>query len=327
MPNKQADFWPNALVTQLYSWIFFGLACWLTPRSWQDEITGKKTALQPGGREEDASARRARTRAELLAVEPFLWRASRPETRRAWVWLPVAVAGLLWYWTGRVWMDDPFGPARDLLVLALTGTVLKCWLAVAASRTLAEDRSTGGLELLLSTPLDEKQIVRGQRLALRRQFAAPVLTLLLANGIFLVMELQKQAGEDGHILVWLHLFVGVFLLLDMLALSWVGMWLGLISRKPNRAAIFAILRILALPCLLFIVGLSLFAMVAPAVNVDWKGMLIFPGLLGLGTNLFFSVEAYTKLSGQFRIVVSEGPARQRHTEPRPPAAPALAEVE
>jgi hypothetical protein len=326
-PNKQADFWPNALVTQLYSWLFFGLACWWTPRSWQDATAGNRAGSRPGGWSESAATRRARARADLLAEEPFLWRASRPETRRAWVWLPVALGGMFWFWTGRVWMDEMFEPARDLLVLAVTGTILKCWLAVAASRTLAEDRRTGGLELLLSTPLDEKQIVRGQRLALRRQFAAPVLTLLLANVIFLIMELQKLAGEDRQALVWLHLFVGAFLVLDMLALSWAGMWLGLISRKPNRAAILAIFKILALPCLLFVIGLSLYAMVAPWGTPDWTGLLIFPSLLGLGTNLFFSLEAHAKLSGQFRTVVSEGPARRRPAQPRPPSAPALAEVE
>jgi ABC-type Na+ efflux pump permease subunit len=326
-PNKQADFWSNALVTQLYSWFFFLLACWLTPRSWQDSFAGKIAGPRPGAWMQNASAARARARARLLAVEPFLWRASRPESRRAWVWLPVLLGGFIWFWTGRIWTDEPFEPARDLLILAATGTILKCWLAVAASRTLAEDRRTGGLELLLSTPLDEKHIVRGQRLALRRQFAAPVLTLLLANAIFLIMELQPLEGEDRQVWFWLHLFVGAFLLLDMFALSWVVMWLGLTSRKPNRAALFAIFRILALPCLLFVVGLSLYGMVSPAWNIDWKGMLIFPGLLGLGINFFFTAEAFAKLSAQFRTVASEGPAARRSRQPRLPSSPALPEVE
>jgi ABC-type transport system involved in multi-copper enzyme maturation permease subunit len=331
-PNARGDFWTNAMVTQVYSWIFIGLACWLTPRNWQDSVVGKRIGFERNAWSEFASAGRARTRTALLAVEPFLWRASRPESRRIWVWLPIALGGLLWYWTG---LSDPgamFEMSRDIVFLALTGVILKCWLAVAASRTLAEDRRTGGLELLLSTPLDEAQIVRGQRLALRRQFAAPVLTLLLANAICLIAEPPHfppavWGRSDRTMEFWLHFFVGAFLLFDMLALSWTGMWLGLASRKPNRAAIHTIVRILVLLCLVCFFGLMLYAMAAPMGGLDWKGLLIYPGLISLGTNLFFSVGAYTKLSGQFRAVVAEGLVHERRMEPPTPSARQLAEVE
>src|SRR5256885_8919754 len=42
---------------------------------------------------------------------------------------------------------------------------LKGWFASEVGRQLAEERKRGALELLLSTPLTVKEILRGQRLA------------------------------------------------------------------------------------------------------------------------------------------------------------------
>ena len=55
------------------------------------------------------------------------------------------------------------------------------------------------------------------------------------------------------LLTW-HLVLAGFLVADLISLSWVGMWQGLIRRKPNRAALFSLARILALPPLLFLLG-------------------------------------------------------------------------
>ena len=322
----QTDFWINAAVTQLYFWSFLALACWRTPRSWQDAAAGKAGGPIWGWMR-GGLAVSARTRERLLAVEPFLWRASRSRMSRVWVWLPVVAGGLFWFWMGRLVENNlEDWVAWDLLCLVGTAAILKCWLAVAASRTLSDDRRTGALELLLSTPLAEKRIVRGQLLALWRQFAAPVGALLLANLVSVIAVLRKITGEDRDALTWVHLFGGVFLVLDMLALSWVGMWLGLISRKANRAAMFAILRILALPWVVFIACLSLNVMSATGGSADWRGWLIFASALSLGFDLFFAVRAWMKLSRQFRTVVAEEPARRRSRK-TPSSVPQPAEAQ
>lgn len=102
----------------------------------------------------------------------------------------------------------------------------------------------------------------------------------------------------------------------MLSLTWVGMWLGLTNRKPNRAAIVALIRILVLPYALFFAVAFIYASSAPVGKLDWSGLLIFPSFFGLATNFFFALDANSRLLADFKIVVSEGiiPKRQLETE-------------
>jgi hypothetical protein len=209
----------------------------------------------------------------------------------------------------------------------LTGTVFKIWLAAEASWTVAEDRRQGALEIILTTPLPAEEIVDGQRSALWRQFAGPVIALLAANVLTLAMELRSASGGRATELVWLHLIAGVSLVLELAALSWVAIWQGLINRKSNRALLWAMFRILAAPYALFLVILFLDAICGPPGTVDWTGLLIFPGILGAGVNFFFALEANSKLLASFRTVVAEGYERKRFADDDEDAAPILAEAE
>ena len=81
---------------------------------------------------------------------------------------------MCWAVSGNLWLD----PSVAVLTAVLLNFAFKVWLAIEAGRQLAEDRRTGAFELLLSVPLTVQEIVRGQLLALRRQFLWPVLTVL-----------------------------------------------------------------------------------------------------------------------------------------------------
>ena len=52
--------------------------------------------------------------------------------------------------------------------------MLKLWITTEAGQQLAVDKKSGAFELLLSTPLTVRDMVRGQWLALRRQFLKPL---------------------------------------------------------------------------------------------------------------------------------------------------------
>jgi ABC-type transport system involved in multi-copper enzyme maturation permease subunit len=320
--NPSADFWFNAAVTQLYAWIFFGLACRIVPWSWQDATVGKKMfwqrATAPGGR--------ARTRRALLAVNPFLWRVARLGRKRLLVWLMLGVLTLLWSryarWFG--FSSSIWDPGMDLLLLVPAGLMLKAWLAAEASRTLSEDRRNGGLELLLSTPLHEKEIVHGQLLALRRQFGPPTVALLLGNLMFLMVGMRRWDSEERTVFLALHLLLGGFLVADMMALSWVGMWLGLTNRKPNRAALLALTRILVLPGALFVAHISFWA--AFPNNDPISAALISWILPALAADLYFGLSARNKLRAEFRTIVAEGLLRKRTAVPAPKPAPVLMEA-
>jgi hypothetical protein len=319
--NPHADFWVNAAVTQLYAWIFFGLACRIVPWSWQDATIGKRMPWWRAA----TPVRSARTRRALLEVNPFLWRVARSGRKRLLVWLMLGLLTLLWSRYSRLFSSSLWDPGMDFLLLLPAGLILKAWLAAEASRTLSEDRRNGGLELLLSTPLHEKDIVRGQLLALWRQFGPPAAALLLANLIFLIVEMRRWEVGERRSFLGLHLLLAGFLAADMMALSWVGMWLGLINRKPNRAALLALTRILVLPGAMFVVFIFLWG--SSSNNPDpIRAAFILWILLGLAADLYFGLGAMLKLRAQFRTIVAEGVARKRTAEPAPKPAPVLMEA-
>jgi ABC-type transport system involved in cytochrome c biogenesis permease component len=323
--HPHSDFWFNAQVTLLYSWIFFGLACLIVPRSWQDATRGKTMPWRRG----TAPIQGARARSALLAINPFLWRVVRSGRKRLLIWLTLAVLTLIWWRYARWLPANLLYPGMDLILLMPAGLILKAWLAAEASRAFSEDRRNGGMELLLTTPLHEKDIVRGQMLSLWRLFALPASAVLLAYLAFLLAEIRHWDSSSRLALLEIHLIFGGFIAADMIALSWVGAWLGLVNRKPNRAALLALTRILVLPGVIFVVLLSLWALVPQRNNADdsFAGAFVLWLLLGLAADLYFGLGARARLRAEFRTIVSEGFARKRPEEPVPKPAPALLEAQ
>jgi hypothetical protein len=324
--NPHADFWLNALLTQVYAWSLLALACRIVPRSWQDA-----PANRPARRRlvKIKSVRGTAERKEVLAVNVFLWRAARPGLQQTALWMALLAVAGLWYVIDSFIPLPRFEVTIDILALLLAGVVLKAWLASEASATLSADKRNAALELLLTTPLPEKEIIKGQRLALWRQFAEPAAAVLVANVFLLFMEvLRLPAGTDSteqfNLLVGLHLIVAGTLLVDLLALSWVGMWLGLICAKPNRATMLALAKILLVPYLLFFLFYALAAHAAPP---NWFSVLIFTGLFGLASDFFFAQNANTHLLGWFRRVVAEGVGPKFRGPSDPQDAPALEAAE
>ena len=249
-----AAFWCNALATQIYSWIFLLLACWIVPRSWQETAAGPKRgkwrdlwrAFSHG-----SAAARAVARLKLLEINPFLWRAGRPRVKyfAPWAFLVIAAAG--WFVCGKL-MDNRylFDEPTDLLCAGAVHFVLKVWVASEACCCFAEDRRSGALELLLTTPLGAAQIVRGQRHALWRQFAAPVAAVLFADLLFLYKALGHETDHDNReAFIFCYLNMGAFLVGDMDAISWLSMRLGLSGRKPVRIIMLSFWWAVLLPAL------------------------------------------------------------------------------
>jgi ABC-type Na+ efflux pump permease subunit len=325
--SPHLDFWLSTAITQFYSWTFLGLACWIVPRSWQDVVVEKSWWR----RWRRVSNERSTRRRNLLALNPFLWRASRAEFRQAAVWLMLAILAAIWMWINRAargtWGGNNFESPLDIAFLIWGGLMVKAWVAAESGRALGEDRRSGALELLLSTGLRPAEIVRGQREALWRQFALPIGALLAANLFCMVMELRPVSGWDKDerlTLICFHAILGVFLVLDSIALSWVGMWLGFVARKPNRSAMPALLRIVGLPALLFFLLGTLFSLADASITMT--AGLLFWCVMGLGVDYMFAALAREKLLERFRKIASEGYVRGRPVEIRPEAAPALVEV-
>jgi ABC-type transport system involved in multi-copper enzyme maturation permease subunit len=257
-PLPPSAFWWNAAITQLYSWICLLLACWIVPRSWQETHAGPKRgkwrdqwrAFSQGG-----AAARAAVRRKWLAINPFLWRAGRPRIKHIAPWALLALAAALWYFSGKLMENDHlFDEPNDILWACVLHFIFKVWVASEACRCFAEDRRSGALELLLTTPLSEEQIVRGQRKALWRQFAPPVAAVLLLDLLFLNRALRYEASRgDSQGFILLYLVAGAFFVMDMYAMSWLSMRLGLTGRKPVRIIMLSFWWAILLPGIVSIV--------------------------------------------------------------------------
>lgn len=303
-PTDSFDFWLNAIITQFYSWTFLGLACWIAPRSWQDSVVGK-TSRWRGRR---LSLDGPEIRARLLAVNPFLWRASRPELKRVAVWVLVGVLAAFWAgvrWATGVKNGDGGDVAVDFSFLVWAGLMLKAWVASEAGRALGNDRRSGALELVMTTGLEPDRIVNGQVRAICRQFMLPIAAMLLANLFFLVMEFGPRHttwDQDSRLTLYTHVAVGIFLALDCFALAWIGTWFGFKARKANRSAMPALFFVVVLPALLcFFLCIPVFS------NGEPESAMFFWCVLGGGIDVFVWIVASSKLDEQFRAIASEGP--------------------
>ncbi len=299
-------FWLNCLMTQIYAWSLLGLTCWIVPRSWQDSSAGRERRR---GLVKMKTVRGTAERKEVLAVNVFLWRAAQPGLQRTVVWLALLAIALMWFALDSFLPVTRFDVTKDILTLILAGVVVKAWLASEACSTLSADRRNAAMELLLTTPLPEKEIIKGQRLALWRQFAEPAAAVFLANIILLVMELLyappgSNLTDYRNLLVGLHVITGASLLVDLLALSWTGMWQGLVQRKPNRGAALALVQILLVPYLLFFA----FDVMASGGLPNAYSVVIFTNILGFASAFFFAQNSNTRLVQWFRRVVADGVA-------------------
>lgn len=289
------------------AWVLLAAACIIVPRSWQDKAA---TATQLRWRDRwlrwslGDSAQRAAYRHRLLDVNAFYWLASRSRIKPALVWATLGLLAAGWFWgwtkTGSDWMEWPI----CILSAFLLNTLLKLWFAGEACAQLAEDRRIGALELLLSTPLDVHSLLRGQFLALMRQFLWPVVFAITIEIAFIFIGGRSLHGERGF---WVFLFVSALIVLiaDLAALFYLCLWKSLTASSANRANSASVVRIMALPWILFIAfTIILGTMRLAGVGIDENTMLLFWLLLSLGVDLFFGLRAKAKLETQFREVAT-----------------------
>lgn len=293
----------SVAVTHVLAWILLGAASWIVPRTWQDRAL---SAAQLRRREKwdqmqlGASETRRASRGRLLEVNPFFWVLARHRIKPVAVWLLLGLTALIWgvglSTSPRDWQHE----AAYFFTAATLHTILKWWLVTEAARNLSVQRQSGALELLLSTPIDVKELVRGQIRALEWQFAGPVAVVLMLDVVFL---LASQRSSE-MVTVWIVLMV-VFVL-DLVTLAYVGMWRGLNSRHPNRAAASTAVQVLVLPWMIFL-GLMTFMAFGGGFRGSDTGMvLIIAGLvIAVVTDAVLLGPAKERLHEHFRRVATE----------------------
>lgn len=240
--KEPAQFWTSAALILWISLALVTLACLIAPRSWQHKPQGrsKKVSRQETG----VRARVRAFRNELLDQNAYSWLAARPWWKGRAPWVVLGVAGLwamsLRFSVGR--MDEEI----CLMVAATLTVTFKLWITVEAGQSLAEDMKSGAFELLLATPLSPRDIVRGQMLALRRQFLKPLLAVAGLELFFMVNLMLRWPGGRSY---YFCLFMAGILMLaaDAVTLSVVAMAASLTEKNLTRASLKTAREVLVLP--------------------------------------------------------------------------------
>lgn len=261
-----------------------------------------------------APGTRAAFRRRLLGVNPFYWLAARDRLKPLYVWLLLGALGAVWVLGNWQWGEDWRDAGLNLTLSIFAHGALKCWIASAVVYRLAEDRRSGALDLLLSTRLTDREILVGQWRALVRQFAAPVAVVLLANTFLCRAELQAAGSLDRDFIILLFAARGLVLVLDAVALAWLGPWIAVSTRRPNQAAVRTLACVVGLPWVLLVGGYFTW-LIANSLRQSWQDPSEYQSLaiwffIVLAVDLVVMAVAHTRLQRDFRRVASEPfPAR------------------
>ena len=211
------NFWWSLLATHSLGWGLLALASARLPHAWQDKPASIKTVhwrerwkQWSYGNSEERRAFRER----LMSVNAFFWLAGRDRLKPAYVWAFLGLTAAAWMWGLAELKNDWLEEVTYVLTALFLHSVLKIWVASEACQRLNQDRHNGALELLLSTPLKVTEILRGQLLALRRQFLGPVVVVLLADFLFLV-SLKSESARTLAFLAGMGMFVADVLYVEL----------------------------------------------------------------------------------------------------------------
>lgn len=287
-----AAFWISLASTHALGWLFLGGAAWCTARAWRE---GAVSPLSGRWRHRwlrlvlgDPHERRV-LRERLLDRNPLLWLGSRHQLKRTLLWGAVAVLLAAWL-SVRLLAGGQWWTAGTTVVVAFFLQVTLKWLAASeAAFRFAEDRRSGALELLLTSGLDEREIVRGQMLAMRRLLGVPAAAVLAVEGVVLA------SSGATHFNDWLPAMAAMIVFVwDLPVLAWTAMWYSVAGRRPHLASLRAIFRVLVVPWLIFLTALFM-------VGVwNWTAVTGLWFFVCAGSNVLAHSAARTGLLAQFR---------------------------
>jgi ABC-type transport system involved in multi-copper enzyme maturation permease subunit len=307
---KPEQFTITIVTQHALAWLLLGISCVAVPRSWQDK------AATAGAMRRRANWRqwvygppavRAAFRRRLLEVNPYCWVAARDRFKQTLPWIWLSVAGVLWLLGLAQWPNEWRDDGTYVFTAIVLHSLFKIWIATEAAQRLGSDRQSGALELLLSTPISVSEILRGQWLALVRQFAAPAAIVCIADIIFLCSS--RSLNNANH--EWLMLCcagITVFIL-DLVTLSWTGMWLGLVSRRTGQGGVWALVQICVLPwCAFFLFGALMILFeefnIMRTHRIE-RWVIPIWWSISVSISLFFGVTAFRRLHRDLRLLATE----------------------
>jgi len=288
-------FWSSVLAVAGVALVWLALATWRLSRSWRDQPKGRglfrllprlQRRAQPG------SAGRLALRRRLLNINPFFWLGGRKQiSSPVFMGLVVVLVAVSSYVMGpffarKISAGTASPMVGQLFAWLWTGLAIHLMTAylaaMVASQRLAEDKQTGALELILSTPTSEQTISRGLWLAYGRRIFFPALVSAAVHFFFVwqclaMMRLELPPNSYRGLNEWRMLWSALFdfplngrpldwqlgfpircvllalalLMVAWVTLGWVGRWLGLRMKHPGFAPVVALAWVYVPPVIVF----------------------------------------------------------------------------
>ena len=178
----RSPYWEALLLSETISWLALVLACLFVPHTWQERrSTGAGAARSWGYRWKYGGARRReRIRRKLLEHQPMAWLACRERWQSLALWAVTVLTAAAFFAVLRRGRPSGAWIAWNY-VGGLFTLVLYLWIASQAVRFLIEIRRSGMTELLLVSPISEREIITGQWRSALRMFGIPLVLLLLVQ--------------------------------------------------------------------------------------------------------------------------------------------------
>lgn len=334
-------FWTSFGLVQALAWGFLVGTALLVPRVWRED-PGERPVAHRWLYRLGCTRGWRRAFQRRLERNPVLAVAARRRWPHWVFWTLVGLVAVNVYWIaigsrrvpGAAQFHSNFAHA-----LIFTNRV---WITVMACHFFLEARRTGALELLLTTPLPARTLLRGHWRALAGYFAGPILVIGLLHVGYVWGNWMQVSGRPGVMAgpSLLPFYVAAAassylnFLTDVLALCAVGGWLSLSLRKPALALLLTFGLVILLP---WVVGYYLPAGAAVGggrftrwlLSLPWVQQLVPGGLLGfsldrtvawVGKNLLFVLWALPRLRRHFRAAAAlPGDWRGERKAGRPPA--------
>lgn len=313
-PTALGDFWTVVGVQQALAWLLVFAAGWSITRRSVERPAGR---MRLGWRQRlrlwrlGGAATRTERRQRMLDRNPFHWLVCRYRWRTIWplvlVGLPLAIFTAI----AVIFPNEVEPILMGIFAAVVMHLLLKFQMAAESVNPILTERREGTAELLLSTPLANADLMRGQWTAMRSQFAPAVgLTLLTTAALAVLIYLEIIEDPDvpfGFLL--LPVAAGAALLLDWWTMTWVGMWCATWRSNARKAAGNAGAFVLVLPWLGFL-GISmaygglLAAGGASRPPSPWVLAFIWAGL-GFGGDIFWTILTRRILSYRLRRLLEK----------------------
>jgi hypothetical protein len=187
-------------------------------------------------------------RARSLDRNAFFWLASRDRLKSRYAWAFLGLMTALWILAQWAVKDLLTEWPIVLGCLWFLHLFYKVWISSEIAARFIEDRRSNGLELLLTTPLTNREFVAGQALALLRHFAGPLSFIIFLNIIGGVTARGAYGFGIPLEHVWQFFAIGlIHLVADFFVILWVTIWRSQRLRGTNRTILQTAFFVIVVP--------------------------------------------------------------------------------